>query len=89
MAMPATCSLIGTPASIKESEAPHTVAIEEEPFEEGGDPLLEERLLLAEFTHQSGVFLPSRLEFLGKPFGDDPYGQFEPFLEHPCCIKYE
>ncbi len=33
MAMPATGRLIGTPASISASEAPQTVAIEEEPFD--------------------------------------------------------
>jgi hypothetical protein len=33
MAMPATCVLSGTPASISASEAPHTVAIDEEPFD--------------------------------------------------------
>ena len=33
MAMPAVGRLSGTPASISESEAPHTVAIDEEPFD--------------------------------------------------------
>jgi hypothetical protein len=33
MAMPATCDLSGTPASMSASEAPHTVAIEDEPFD--------------------------------------------------------
>ena len=33
MAMPATGALIGTPASISASEAPHTLAIEEEPLD--------------------------------------------------------
>ena len=33
MAMPATGALIGTPASIIASEAPHTVAIEDEPLD--------------------------------------------------------
>ena len=31
--MPATGALIGTPASISASEAPHTVAIEDEPLD--------------------------------------------------------
>ena len=31
--MPATGALIGTPASISESVAPHTVAIDDEPFD--------------------------------------------------------
>ena len=31
--MPATGRLIGTPASIRDSEEPHTDAIEEEPFD--------------------------------------------------------
>ena len=31
--MPATAALIGTPASINAREAPHTEAIEEEPFD--------------------------------------------------------
>ena len=35
MAMPAVGRLSGTPASISASEAPHTVAIEDEPFELG------------------------------------------------------
>jgi hypothetical protein len=33
MAMPATCALSGTPASISASEAPQTLAIELEPFD--------------------------------------------------------
>ena len=33
MAMPAVGRLSGTPASISASEVPHTVAIEEEPFD--------------------------------------------------------
>ncbi len=33
MAMPATGRLIGTPASISASDAPHTVAIDDEPFD--------------------------------------------------------
>ncbi len=33
MAMPATGALSGTPASISESDAPHTDAIEDEPFD--------------------------------------------------------
>ena len=33
MAMPATARFIGTPASISASEAPHTVAIDDEPFD--------------------------------------------------------
>jgi len=33
MAMPAVGRLSGTPASIRASEVPHTVAIEEEPFD--------------------------------------------------------
>src|SRR4030065_1024321 len=33
IAMPATGAEIGTPASIRASEAPHTVAIDEEPFD--------------------------------------------------------
>ena len=31
--MPATGRLIGTPASISDSEEPHTEAIEEDPFD--------------------------------------------------------
>ena len=31
--MPATCDLIGTPASISASEAPQTLAIDEEPLD--------------------------------------------------------
>ena len=33
MATPATGALIGTPASISESEEPHTDAIEDEPLD--------------------------------------------------------
>ena len=33
MAIPATGRLIGTPASISDSEEPHTEAIEDEPFD--------------------------------------------------------
>ncbi len=33
MAMPATGFLSGTPASISDSEVPHTVAIEDEPLD--------------------------------------------------------
>ena len=33
MAIPATGSLIGTPASINARDEPHTVAIEEDPFD--------------------------------------------------------
>ncbi len=33
MATPATCDFKGTPASIRASEAPHTEAIDEEPFD--------------------------------------------------------
>ena len=33
MAMPATGAFSGTPASIRASEVPQTVAIEEEPFD--------------------------------------------------------
>ena len=33
IAMPATGSLIGTPASISDKDVPHTVAIEEDPFD--------------------------------------------------------
>ena len=33
MAMPATGRASGTPASISDSEAPHTVAIDDEPFD--------------------------------------------------------
>jgi hypothetical protein len=33
MAMPAVGRLSGTPASISDSEAPHTLAIEDEPFD--------------------------------------------------------
>ncbi len=33
MAMPATGALIGTPASISASDAPHTEAIDEEPLD--------------------------------------------------------
>ena len=33
MATPATAPAVGTPASIMESEAPHTVAMEEEPLD--------------------------------------------------------
>ena len=33
MAIPATGRVTGTPASISESDAPHTVAIDEEPFD--------------------------------------------------------
>ena len=33
MAIPATGSFIGTPASINESEVPQTVAIDEDPFD--------------------------------------------------------
>ena len=33
MAMPAVGRVIGTPASIRASEVPHTVAIEEEPLD--------------------------------------------------------
>ena len=33
IAMPATCALIGTPASISARLPPHTEAIEEEPFD--------------------------------------------------------
>ena len=33
MATPATGALIGTPASMSDSEAPHTEAIDEEPFD--------------------------------------------------------
>src|SRR3989304_262913 len=33
IAMPATCALSGTPASIRASDAPHTEAIEDEPFD--------------------------------------------------------
>ena len=31
--MPATGNLIGTPASMRHSVAPHTVAIDDEPFD--------------------------------------------------------
>src|SRR3990172_37322 len=33
IAMPATCDLIGTPASMRASEAPHTDAMDDEPFD--------------------------------------------------------
>ncbi|OPY05214.1 MAG: hypothetical protein A4E61_00385 [Syntrophorhabdus sp. PtaB.Bin184] len=33
MAIPATGSLMGTPASMSERQPPHTVAIDEEPFD--------------------------------------------------------
>ena len=33
MAIPATGSFIGTPASINDKEVPHTVAIEEDPLD--------------------------------------------------------